>query len=91
MQWQIISALGFLHTRTNLSPFTKDFRGGDQLDEYLNDFSQVCIAGRLYRMKWKTEQLSQVRTNWRVKIYCPLYILPFTNEMKLLVQHSSIV
>ena len=28
-----ISALGFLHSRTNLSPFTKDFRGGDQLDE----------------------------------------------------------
>ena len=45
------SALGFLHSRTNLSPFTKDFRGGDQLDEYLTiflrsglvqtDFSQV--------------------------------------------------
>ena len=25
-------ALGFLHTRTNLLPFTKDFRGGGQLD-----------------------------------------------------------
>ena len=32
------SALGFLHSRTNLSPFTKDFRGGDQLDEYLTIF-----------------------------------------------------
>ena len=31
-------ALGFLHSRTNLSPFTKDFRGGDQLDEYLAIF-----------------------------------------------------
>ena len=25
-------ALGFLQTRTNLLPFTKDFRGGGQLD-----------------------------------------------------------
>ena len=25
-------ALGFLHTRTDLLPFTKDFRGGGQLD-----------------------------------------------------------
>ena len=33
-----ILALGFLHSRTNLSPFTKDFRGGDQLDEYLAIF-----------------------------------------------------
>ena len=31
-------ALGFLHSRTNLSPFTKDFRGGDQFDEYLTIF-----------------------------------------------------
>ena len=31
-------ALGFLHTRTNLSPFTKDFRGEDQYDEYLTIF-----------------------------------------------------
>ena len=33
-----VVALGFLHSRTNLSPFTKDFRGGDQLDEYLTIF-----------------------------------------------------
>ena len=36
-------ALGFLHTRTNLSPFTKDFRGEGQLDEYIGDFSQVLL------------------------------------------------
>ena len=36
-------ALGFLHTRTNLSPFTKDFRGEGQLDEYIGNFSQVLL------------------------------------------------
>ena len=36
-------ALGFLHTRTNLSPFTKDFHGEGQLDEYLGNFSQVLL------------------------------------------------
>ena len=36
-------ALGFLHTRTNLSPFTKDFRGEGQLDEYIGDFSRVLL------------------------------------------------
>ena len=34
-------ALGFLHSRTNLSPFTKDFRGAGQLIEYLTYFSQL--------------------------------------------------
>ena len=34
-------ALGILHSRTNLSPFTKDFRGEDQLNEYLSYFSQL--------------------------------------------------
>ena len=36
-------ALGFLHTRTNLSPFTKDFCGEAQLDEYIGDFSRVLL------------------------------------------------
>ena len=36
-------ALGFLHTRTNLSPFTKDLRGEGQLDEYIGDFSRVLL------------------------------------------------
>ena len=36
-------ALGFLHTWTNLSTFTKDFRGERQLDEYIGDFSQVLL------------------------------------------------
>ena len=27
---------GFPSTRTNLSPFTKDFRGGQQLNESIN-------------------------------------------------------
>ena len=34
-------ALGFLHTRTNLSPFTKDFRGEGQLNDYIRDFSRA--------------------------------------------------
>ena len=34
-------ALGFLHSGTNLSPFTKDFRGEGQLNEYLTYFSQL--------------------------------------------------
>ena len=36
-------ALGFLHTRTNISPFTKDFGGEGQLDEYIGDFSRVLL------------------------------------------------
>ena len=38
------SALGFLHSRTNLSPFTKDFRGGDHLDEYLTIFRGLALS-----------------------------------------------
>ena len=37
-------ALGFLHSRTNLSPFTKDFRGGDQFDEYLTIFLRSGLS-----------------------------------------------
>ena len=36
-------ALRFLHTRTNLSPFAKDFHGEGQLDEYIDYFSQVLL------------------------------------------------
>ena len=36
-------ALGFFHTRTNLSLFTKDFRGEGQLVEYIGDFSRVLL------------------------------------------------
>ena len=35
--------LGFLHTRTNLSPFTKDIRVEGQLDECIGDFSRVLL------------------------------------------------
>ena len=34
-------ALGFLHSRTNLLPFTKDFRGAGQLNVYLTYFTQL--------------------------------------------------
>ena len=46
-----ISALGFLHSRTNLSPFTKDFRGGDQLDEYLGIFLRSGFVQTGYYQK----------------------------------------
>ena len=36
-------ALGFLHKHTNISPFTKDFRGEGQLDEYIGDFLWVLV------------------------------------------------
>ena len=36
--------LGFLHSRTNLSPFTKDFRGEDHYDEYLTIFLRSCFG-----------------------------------------------
>ena len=36
-------ALGFLHTRTNLSPFTKDFHEEGQIDEYIGYFSRVLL------------------------------------------------
>ena len=36
-------ALGFLHTRTNLSSVTKDFCGERQLDEYVDNFCRVLL------------------------------------------------
>ena len=36
-------ALHFLLTSTNLWPFTKDFRREGQVDEYIDDFSQVLL------------------------------------------------
>ena len=36
-------ALVFVPTCTNLSHFTKDFGGEDQLDKYIGDFSQVLL------------------------------------------------
>ena len=48
-----ISALGFLHSRTNLSPFTKDFRGEDQFDEYLTIFLRSRFGGTfLAKQNW---------------------------------------
>ena len=37
------AALGFLHTRTNLSPFTKDFSEEGRLNEYIGNFSRVLL------------------------------------------------
>ena len=53
-------ALGFLHSRTNLSPFTKDFRGEVQLNEYLTYFSQLPSGDALTytkRISWFTHEV----------------------------------
>ena len=50
MSYKIELTLGFLHSRTNLSPFTKDFRGGDHLDEYLTIFRGLAST-RPFRTK----------------------------------------
>ena len=48
-----IVTLGFLHSRTNLSPFTKDFRGEDQFDEYLTIFLRSRFGGTfLAKQNW---------------------------------------
>ena len=39
------STLVFLHTRINLSPFTKDFRGGEQLNESIDQFFVALPSG----------------------------------------------
>ena len=53
-------ALGFLHSRTNLSPFTKDFRGGDQFDEYLTIFLRSGF-GQTDNYQWKRLKLTGLR------------------------------
>ena len=45
-------ALGFLHTRKNLLPFTKDFRAEDQLDEYIRSFSQVLLRPQSFHVRY---------------------------------------
>ena len=46
-----VAALGLLHSRTNLSPFTKDFRGESQHNEHLGVFVVPCL-----RVRQLTEQ-----------------------------------
>ena len=41
----VIGSSGFPSKRTNLSPFTKDFRGGEQLIESMNQFFIVLPFG----------------------------------------------
>ena len=53
-------ALGFLHSRTNLSPFTKDFRGEGQLNEYLTYFLQLPSREAVIytkRISWFTHEV----------------------------------
>ena len=41
----IIGSSGFPSTRTNLSPFTKDFRGGEQVNESIDQFFVALPCG----------------------------------------------
>ena len=44
---------GFPSLRTNLSPFTKDFRGGEQLNEFINQFFVALPFGGAHKKcKW---------------------------------------
>ena len=40
---------GFPSLRTNLSPFTKDFRGGEQLNEFINQFFVALPFGGAHK------------------------------------------
>ena len=53
-------ALGFLHSRTNLSPFTKDFGGEGQLNEYFTYFLQLPSREAVTytkRISWFTHEV----------------------------------
>ena len=41
---QFVSHSGFPSSRINLSPFTKDFRGGEQLNESIDQFFSPCLT-----------------------------------------------
>ena len=65
--------LGFLHSRTNLSPFTKDFRGEDQFDEYDPIFLRSCLRDRHYvKKKTKTDLINGANTFWYYRRSSPL-------------------
>ena len=49
------STLVFLQTRINLSPFTKDFRGGEQLNESIDQFFVALPLGGVSIKKKKVE------------------------------------
>ena len=42
LRTQLLGISGFTAKRINLSPFTKDFRAGEQFNESLNNFSLAC-------------------------------------------------
>ena len=42
---RVLSTLVFLHIRINLSPFTKDFRGGEQFNESIDQFFVALPSG----------------------------------------------
>ena len=55
VNWQ---ALGLLHSRTNLSPFTKDFRGESQQNEHLGIFFFALPSGGALYTTHKKSPLS---------------------------------
>ena len=59
------AALGFLHTRTNLSPFTKDFNEEGRLDEYIGNFSRVLLRVDDFNKVKKPDQWQKFRkSSW---------------------------
>ena len=71
------SALGFLHSRTNLSPFTKDFRGGDQFDEYLAIFLRSGLV-----------RTDHYQRNIVVQTWCHLFLAPPSGRLAQSVRAS---
>ena len=61
---------GFLHSRTNLSPFTKDFRGEGQIDEYLTYFSLPPSGGNFTKTKMSFNlMLLRFYALWHIKAH----------------------
>ena len=50
----VIGSSGFSSTRTNLSPFTKDFRGGKQVNESMDEFFVALPCGGACHQEMQT-------------------------------------
>ena len=76
------STLVFLHTRINLSPFTKDFRGGEQLNESLDQFFVALPSGGAPIQKQKIIIAPPFQTiNWCADFeICSFHIAQFFSD-----------
>ena len=58
--------MAFFHRRTNLSSFTKDFPGEDQLNHNIGNFSQVLLRqDRPERMEY-AKLMADIQEKWLV-------------------------